>query len=290
MENKTEILKKEYCIANPGKKPITLDITYESIKGKEPADLPVIIYCHGFKGFKDWGANHLMAQKFATEGFFFVKINFSHNGTTDKDYSDIHDLEAFGNNNFEIEIEDLKRTLDWLTDPKNENFKTYNKDEIFVIGHSRGGGIVLLSAATDSRIKKVACWATVNDLEKYMYLSDIKTWEKDGVSFVKNSRTGMDLPLYFQFYQNFYRNKDKFDIEKNLMNLSKPLLLLHGNKDNTVSMEDSKMIYENVDHSIFIEVEEGDHTFGARHPWNSNSLPEHLNFIIEETSEFFKFI
>ena len=39
----------------------------------------LIIFCHGFKGFKDWGPWNLVAEHFAKAGFFFIKFNFSHN-------------------------------------------------------------------------------------------------------------------------------------------------------------------------------------------------------------------
>ena len=43
---------------------------------------PVVVFFHGFKGLKDWGPWHLMADFFAERGYVFVKFNFSHNGTT----------------------------------------------------------------------------------------------------------------------------------------------------------------------------------------------------------------
>ena len=39
---------------------------------------PVILFNHGFKGFKDWGPFNLMASKFAEAGFVFIKMNFSY--------------------------------------------------------------------------------------------------------------------------------------------------------------------------------------------------------------------
>jgi predicted alpha/beta-hydrolase family hydrolase len=36
----------------------------------------VIVFAHGFKGFKDWGAFNLAAQHFAAHNFVFVKFNF----------------------------------------------------------------------------------------------------------------------------------------------------------------------------------------------------------------------
>ena len=270
-------------------KPITLDVTYPEPRPGAPARLPLLVFCHGFKGFKDWGTFPLMAAAFARQGFFFVKFNFSHNGTTAANFSDIHDLEAFGHNNFEIELDDLGSVIDWLVDPKNPYRELYASDELSLIGHSRGGGIALLKTLEDSRVKKTVCWSTVNDLEKYMYLSDPVQWKETGVSYVLNGRTGLSMPLYYQFYENYYLHKTRFDLKKNLLKLDKPLLLLHGTKDSTVEPGDSEWIYNEVPHSIYIPVEGSDHTFGGRHPWDKETLPEDLNFAIEETIEFLTF-
>ena len=65
------------------------DEVYRGANGKESLidlEIPnmfngeIVIFIHGFMGFKDWGAWHLMAKVFAKAGFFFVKFNFSHNG------------------------------------------------------------------------------------------------------------------------------------------------------------------------------------------------------------------
>ena len=32
--------------------------------------LPLLIFVHGYKGYKDWGAWNLMAEDFAKAGFF----------------------------------------------------------------------------------------------------------------------------------------------------------------------------------------------------------------------------
>lgn len=44
------ILKEDFIIDRKHQKPILIDITCPS----EEQNLPVIIFCHGYKGFKDW--------------------------------------------------------------------------------------------------------------------------------------------------------------------------------------------------------------------------------------------
>ncbi len=97
-------MKKTTQLINGSKgKPLSLDISYT----KNGYLKPIVIFCHGFKGFKDWGHFNLLADAFAENDFVFVKFNFSYNGTTIEHPVDFADLEAFGENNFSIELDDI---------------------------------------------------------------------------------------------------------------------------------------------------------------------------------------
>ena len=58
-------------------KAITADYRFLESQPKKKA---LILFVHGFKGFKDWGVFNLMANAFAEKDFIFLKINLSHNG------------------------------------------------------------------------------------------------------------------------------------------------------------------------------------------------------------------
>ena len=58
-------------------KPIVTDVFLAANKSNK-----TIIFCHGYKGFKDWGAWNLLAETSVSDDVNFVKFNFSHNGTT----------------------------------------------------------------------------------------------------------------------------------------------------------------------------------------------------------------
>ena len=82
-------IEKNILLEFKGKKPILLDLYFE--KNKQPK--PIIIFCHGFKGYKDWGAWNLVAEAFSKAGFLFLKFNFSHNGGTLEQPIDFPDLD-----------------------------------------------------------------------------------------------------------------------------------------------------------------------------------------------------
>lgn len=45
-------IKREGVLYAQGKKPILYDLSFENTLGP----IPIVIFCHGYKGFKDWGA------------------------------------------------------------------------------------------------------------------------------------------------------------------------------------------------------------------------------------------
>ncbi|MEQ6122074.1 hypothetical protein [Reichenbachiella sp. MALMAid0571] len=87
--------KESFILASKhGNKSFLSDVRYE----KNGIKKAVVLFIHGFKGFKDWGYFNLMADHFSDTNFVFVKMNLSHNGTTPESPLDFADLEAFGNN------------------------------------------------------------------------------------------------------------------------------------------------------------------------------------------------
>ena len=272
----------ETIIQGKHEKPILIDYHY-----LENGQLkPIIIFCHGYKGFKDWGAWHLMAEAFAKAGFFFVKFNFSYNGGTMEQPIDFPDLEAFGNNNYSIELDDLNSVIDWVcsnSEIKNES----NRNDISLLGHSRGGGIVSIKAEEDSRIKNVISLAGVSDYKSRFPSGDaFENWKKDGVYFVENGRTKQQMPHYFQFYTNFIENKERLTINRAVKNLKIPHLIIHGDADTSVSIEEAKKLHAWNPKSTLQIIEGANHVFGASHPWKQNDLPNDLKLAINTIITF----
>ncbi len=268
-------------------RPTLLDLYVERTGEQKP----IIIFSHGFKGFKDYGCWDLVGKTFAGAGFVFIKYNFSHNGTTLKNPSDFFDLEAFGNNNFTKELRDLGNVIDWVVNgdvgiPINE----FNRSEIYLIGHSRGGGTTLLKAAEDSRIRKFATWASINSFARNWHTSElIEQWKEKGVIYIANSRTHQQMPLFYQLYEDFQNNKERFDISAAIKRLEIPGLIVHGTSDPTVPYDDAQTIVnQNINHLYLKAIEGGDHVFGSSHPWDKDHLPADLKKVVETCIDFFR--
>jgi pimeloyl-ACP methyl ester carboxylesterase len=277
------IRNQNKILASKNKKPILYDVYY--YPSQKP--LPVVIFCHGYKGFKDWGAWPLVAEAFAEAGFCFVKFNFSHNGGTMEEPVDFPDLEAFAENNFSLELEDLDRVMHAI-ETKNEHFPQ-EISTLSLIGHSRGGGIVLIKAEEDPCVQKVATWASVSDFKPRFQENSqaFKNWKKTGVTYVENSRTKQQLPHHFQFYTDFKENEKRFTIGRAVKQLEIPQLIVHGSEDPTVSLMEAQMLHA-WNPASKLAIVEGDHVFGAQHPWENQTLPVELKTVVERTIGFLK--
>ena len=263
-------------------KPILVDVFYTENSTKKP----ILIFCHGYKGFKDWGAWNVMADYFAKAGFCFIKFNFSHNGGTIDQPKDFPDLEAFGNNNYTIELDDLKSIVDWgISHPKILKFG--NIRNISLIGHSRGGGIVTIKAEEDARIKKVISLAGVCDFGKRTAtIGDLKTWKERGVKYVENSRTKQQMPHYYQFYEDFKKNEKRLTIERAAKNLKIPHLIIHGDSDTSVSVNEAKILHNWNPKSKLKIIKGANHVFQTYQPWDKESLPKELLEAVNTVIDF----
>jgi len=273
---------KNIPVQGKHQKPILTDLFF--LENKQAKD--IVIFCHGYKGFKDWGAWNLVAKTFAKQNIFFVKINFSHNGGTVKQPIDFPDLEAFGNNNYTKELDDIDSLLNWIS--INEDIQSeINLKKITLIGHSRGGGIVTLKAAEDSRITTIVSWAGVSDFgSRFPKKELLSSWKNTGVYHVINGRTKQKMPHYFQFYSNFQQHKKRLNIQKSAKKLNIPHLIIHGNKDTSVSLQEAQNLHKwNPDSTLQI-IENANHTFQSAHPWENTFLPKQLELVVTTTVRF----
>jgi pimeloyl-ACP methyl ester carboxylesterase len=161
-------------------------------------------------------------------------------------------------------------------------------NNIFLIGHSRGGGLVILKTAEDKRIKGLVTWAAISDLSNRWPKDVLQQWKNDGVLYIYNTRTEQNMPLYYQLVENFKQNKSRLDIPRAAARISVPWLICHGTSDETlpVSMATDLKSW-NTNSKLFI-IDSATHTFGGSHPWENNELASDTITLVEKTSEFLK--
>lgn len=283
----SSITSVDFLLRNPAHpRPFAADARY--LPDGRPK--PVVVFVHGFKGFKDWGHFNVLADYFARQGFVFIKLNLSHNGVVVGGSGDLEDMEAFGHNNFSLELDDLGALLDALHAPGATPLPSAELDltRLTLIGHSRGGGLVLLKAAEDARVTAVVGWAAINDIDQRWGPDLMQRWQADGVQYIDNARTGQRMPLYYQLAEDYQRHKTRLDIPTLVRTLRQPLLLLHGDQDETLPVQMAHDLQAWQPRAKLVVLPGANHVFGGQHPWEETGLPADAQRVADETIAFLR--
>jgi len=274
------MIKKQIIIPTGRNKSILADINYVE-NGEEK---PLVIFCHGYKGYKDWGAWNLVAEEFAKAGYVFLKFNFSHNGGTIENLIDFPDLNAFGENTYTKEVEDLHSVIDWSL--INHGFPI-SKNNCTIIGHSRGGGVVSIVAKEHRAVTNLITWAGVSDYKtRFPKGEQLQKWKEKGVYFVQNGRTKQEMPHFYSFYEDFIKNEQRLTIKGAIKQLNKPQLIIHGDNDEAVSIDEAKNLKSWNPQAELKIIAGANHTFGSKHPYLELELPGSLKVVVAETLAF----
>lgn len=233
-------------------------------------DAPLVVLCHGFKGFRDWGFWPHFAARLAARGLASLRFDFSHNGVRERDYDR---LDLFERDTWTRHAEDLDAVLAAL-------FATSPSRSIALVGHSRGGADALFAAAREARVRAVVALAPVSyTLPDWPEVA--ATLERLGHYPIENTRTRQWMPVGRAFFEDAPKH-DPLDAARRLA--PRPLLVIHGDADTSVPIDCGRAIAAAHGAAKFLVIENGNHVFGATHPFRAPT--RELDFAIDATIEF----
>ena len=235
--------------------------------GGRASTRPAVLVLHGFKGFKDWGMFPPLSQRLAQAGFIVVSPNLSGSGVDDE--GDFSLPERFGHNTFSAELEDVRRVIDALMAGQ---LGVPTPSTLGLVGHSRGGGIAVLHAARDPRVRALVTWAAISSVERWPS-AQRSSWRAAGRTDIQNARTGQVLPLYTDVLDDIERNASALDIEAAGRRIRIPWLLIHGTEDESVRFAEAERLKAASARpdTRLLPIQGGGHTFGAVHPWRATT-------------------
>ena len=197
---------------------------------------PVLIMAHGFRGSMEGGGRAKYLADLAGEIAHVVRFNFN------------------GSQILSKQVEELEAVLAYVR-------LKFSAGKIFLLGRSLGGAAALVAASRSADITGLVLWAAPNDLqatfrnalgaEAYNALSA-------GQTLYLNDERG-ELTLTPDFITDFA----KYDLQGILRNWRKrPLLILHGEKDETVAVDQARLTFAlaGVPKKLVI-INGGDHSF-----------------------------
>ena len=244
---------------------------YGDLYYKESEQLqPLIVFVHGFKGFKNWGGFPYMLEQLSKSGYNGACFNFSHNGVSNERPEEFVRLYLFAKNTFSKELDELGYIIDYFYE-KADNFNIDRK-RIALIGHSRGGGISIIKASSDSRIKCLVTLASVSHFDRYS--DKLKNeWRSKGYIEVENSRTKQMMRMDVTLLEDIEKNTDTLNICSAVSKLKIPALFIHGKEDLAVRCSEAEEIYESSNKELteLFLLENTGHTFGVTHPFSGTT-------------------
>ncbi len=217
-----------------------------AVRHGDPA-APAVLIAHGFKGFKDWGMFPWLAERLAGAGLQAIPFDFSHNGVEARDFDR---LDLFLLDTPSRHQEDLDALAAAVPGP------------LGLLGHSRGGGDVILFAAREARVRCVATLASIADTNPSVPDLEATLREKGYYPF-PNSRTKQSMPVGREAFDDGARH----DLPAAAAALTCPLLLIHGEADESVPIAAQQRLAASQRDADVLTIPGAGHTFGAVHPF-----------------------
>jgi dienelactone hydrolase len=231
--------------------------------------VPVVVILHGFKGFRNWGFFPWLAERVAGLGFASVLFDFSHNGT-DASGEAYPRKDLFRSSSWRTHQEDLEAVLAAVRGGTLPGGEGLDPSRLALLGHSLGGGLAVLRAASDRGIRCVAALAPVARADRFSE-GEKATWRAKGELPILNTRTGEVLPLGIGFLEDAEARRAELDVAAAAVRLACPLLVVHGAGDTSVPPEEGRSIVESAiaagRPARFALLPRTQHTFDAVHPF-----------------------
>lgn len=281
------IYKSTGSISSSENLPIRYDLYTPGRSSRD--QLPVLIFLHGFKGFKDWGPFPAACEDLARQGFAVIAMNFSLNGVGDNSLEfDRPDL--FERQTLSQDLDDVGSVIQGLKSGEIASSRIgLNTDTIGIIGHSRGGHTAVAAAAEYPEIQCLVTWAAVADYSVRWSDQMLKDWEERGYTEILNARTGQKMKLSHVVRRDVQENGDRLIALRRVKEIHLPSLFIAGKADEAVPWRDSDRLYRSSpsEHKELRLIPETGHTFDAAHPFEADDYPEAFREVLSLTEGWF---
>ncbi len=225
----------------------------------EAADDPraLVVLVHGFKGFKDWGFFPWTAQRLMQHRLAVCRFNMSRSGIGE-DTETFDRLDLFEHDTYSTQLRDLAAVV-------RHAQREFPSLPTFLLGHSRGGGVALLGARDVPNLRGAIVWAPISRVDRWDDATK-RDWRRRGVLEVENARTKQIMRMSPVILDDYDANAARLDVLAATDRLDVPLLVLHGGRDESVPVDEGRLIASRASESSLIVLHRASHTFNAIHP------------------------
>lgn len=224
---RTEMISMPIQVDIPWKeKNLVGSVHYPPLKGNEGKTFPLIIICHGFIGNRI-GMDRLFvkaANHLANEGNIVIRFDYWGCGESEGEY---------GKTSLNELINQTIQVIDYSC-----HLIKVDKDNITLLGHSLGGATAVLTAARDSRVKRLILWAPVGNPFK-----DITTIVGTNSYQLLNKYDFIEFQGY-HLYKSFFDSLGDYHPIIEAESVSGDVLLVHGTDDLDIPSFYSQQYYD----------------------------------------------
>ncbi|HUP49931.1 MAG TPA: alpha/beta fold hydrolase [Thermoanaerobaculia bacterium] len=217
----------------------------------------LVVIAHGFKGFKDWGFFPWLAEHLVTHRFAVCRFNMSRSGIGERPES-FDRLDLFAGDTYSGQVDDL------ITATRFAQSKT-GALPTFLLGHSRGGAVTLLAAASIRRLAGVITWSAIARADRWDEATK-KRWRADGFMDVVNQRTQQVMRVTTAILDDYEAHRRELDVLAAARRLRSPLLVIHGGRDESVPVAEAREIAGAAPEASLLILHAAGHTYNAIHP------------------------
>lgn len=250
------------------------EVILGNVHSPEKPPRGVVIIAHGFKGYKDYGFLPILAGHIASQGWIAHRFNFSHSGmTNDTDSFPRPDL--FEHDTWNKQVNDLRAVVSAVRMGKLDGGDL----PIVLLGHSRGGVTVLLTAgrfANDSFFPQPAGLITVAApcASNRLTREERKLLRDQGYLESTSSRTGQTLRTGRLWLDEIDADRPAHDVLRLARHGHAPVLIIHGESDSTVSVDDARELARNIGRrALLLTIPGGDHVLNTPNPADPSASP-----------------
>ncbi len=278
-----EIHESQHELTASSGLPLRLDLRHPADRARM---VGVVVFVHGFKGFKDWGFFPYSGRWMAERGWAAVTFDFSCNGIGERP-GRFDRLDLFQQNTYATELDDLARVLDWILQEAPLP-RRLQEGRLGLVAHSRGHLPAAVTALEHPSVGALVSWNGVARALRYSP-RQLEQWREQGKLEFVNARTHQTMAIGIDLLEDALRNAERYDLQTRLAQSSLPHLILQATGDLAVDpTEAEQLLAGRSDREISrIEWIEGTgHTWGAVHPFEGTTSA--LERVLELTERWLR--
>jgi alpha-beta hydrolase superfamily lysophospholipase len=184
---------------------------------------PTVVLCHGMMSSKEGRKQIALAEGLSVSGFSVLRFDFSFCGQSEGHFEEI---------TFTQEIDDVRHAIAWV--------RQRGAQPIGLLGSSMGGAVAILYSQHDPGIEALVTIAAVahplriaNEIEGLK--AHVVRWKEEGYHLGAEGSVG----------PAFLEDARRQDVVSAVRRIMVPLLILHGERDEVVPVEEAYDLFHN---------------------------------------------